>query len=149
MLTDKPGAALWAPTPTDTAERDYTMNTIQKLQGLHHQSTTKRSHFYVGSVALDAATEIMRLEDELKGVRADREEWKAEAQLMRQQFEELGKRANEVSADQNSKITRKDKALREVLKDYERFGSSEANISDGEYTQDYTTRSERVKWALE
>lgn len=39
-------------------------------------------------------------------------------------------------------------ALLEILHDYEKHGQSDSNYSDGEFTQDYTTRLERVKSAL-
>jgi hypothetical protein len=39
-------------------------------------------------------------------------------------------------------------ALREVLSDFRKHGTSVSNYSDGEYTQDYTTRKERIEAAL-
>lgn len=44
------------------------MNIVQKLQSLHHQATEERSHYYVGSVALEAATEIINLRSELEAL---------------------------------------------------------------------------------
>jgi hypothetical protein len=41
------------------------MNIIEKLQILHHQATEEKSHYYVGTVALDAAHEIVRLQESL------------------------------------------------------------------------------------
>jgi hypothetical protein len=39
-------------------------------------------------------------------------------------------------------------ALGEVLSDFQKHGVSQSNYSDGEYTQDYTTRKERIEKAL-
>lgn len=39
-------------------------------------------------------------------------------------------------------------ALLEILADFSKNGESHANYSDGEYTQDYTTRKERLQNAL-
>lgn len=39
-------------------------------------------------------------------------------------------------------------ALRTIQADFSKHGESRANHSDGEYTQDYTTRAEMVKAAL-
>lgn len=38
---------------------------IEKLKDLHKQATKERSHYYVGSVAVEAAGEIIRLRKEL------------------------------------------------------------------------------------
>lgn len=110
------------------------MNIVEKLQGLHHQATEERSHFYVGSVALDAVAEIMRLEVELNEARDS--------------FHELSQRSRELAIQRNAQVFRMEKALREVLKDFNRDGISYGRYSDGEFTQDYTTRKERVTEAL-
>lgn len=52
---------------------------LEKIADLHIQATQERSHFYVGSVLREAATEIMRLREMLQTRRIDALQAKEEA----------------------------------------------------------------------
>lgn len=50
------------------------MDILQKLTDLHLQATTDRSHFYVGSCVKEAIREIMRLREEIRDIKFNKDE---------------------------------------------------------------------------